>query len=248
MFRPFMRDSNKEDTVATTFEQYIYKRPNLAKEKEQFTHLLNALIEASTIYEANKAIQAINQFRNRLSTLFNLVFIRSSIDTNDEFYQNERDFFDHAEPEIKELDVTFYKELIQSPFRKELEQQWGSQLFHIAECSVRTFSPEIIPLLQTENKLTSSYAKLVASAEVEFQGKTYTLAQLGPFTEDKNRNIRKKAVQVRADFFAETKHNLMRSMTSSSTLDIKSQRSLDFVILPKLVIFVCNALITILKW
>ncbi|MBU5267058.1 M3 family oligoendopeptidase [Virgibacillus proomii] len=195
----------RRDIVPTTFEQYIYKRPDLAKEKEQFTYLLNSLTKASTIHEANKAIQAINQFRNKLSTLFNLVFIRSSIDTNNEFYQNERDFFDHAEPEIKELDVTFYKELIQSPFRKELEQQWGSQLFHIAECSVRTFSPEIIPLLQTENKLTTSYAKLIASAEVEFQGKTYTLAQLGPFTEDKNRNIRKKAIQARADFFAENK-------------------------------------------
>ena len=34
--------------------------------------------------------------------------------------------------------------------------------------------------MQKENKLTSDYSKLVASAQVEFDGETLTLAQLGP--------------------------------------------------------------------
>lgn len=185
-----------------TFENYKYERPNLDEEKSAFAGLLNTFTKASSIEEANKAINGINEFRNRLSTLFNLVYIRASIDTNDEFYQNERDFFDDIEPEIKSLNTDFYKKLVVSPYREYLEKQWGEQLFKIADFEIKAFDPKVIKLLQKENKLTSTYSKLVASAEVEFDGKTLTLAQLGPYAQDKDRSIRKKAVTASSAFFA----------------------------------------------
>lgn len=89
------------------------------------------------------------------------------------------------------------------PFRKELEHKWGTQLFNLADLEIKAFSPEIIPLLQKENKLSSQYARLVASAEVAFQGNTYTLAQLDPFTEQRNRSIRKEAMSAYTGFFKE---------------------------------------------
>lgn len=187
--------------MQTTFENYTYERPNLPQVKLTFKKLVTAFTQAQSLDQANQSLTAINDFRNRLSTMFNLVYIRASIDTNDEYYQNERDFFDEAEPEIRGLTFDFYKELVASPYRDELEKQWGAQLFHIAECELKAFSQEIIPLLQKENRLTSAYAKLVASAEVEFQGETYTLAQLGPFAQDKDRNVRKEASLASAEFF-----------------------------------------------
>ncbi|GGB37675.1 M3 family oligoendopeptidase [Virgibacillus dakarensis] len=186
-----------------TFENYTYERPNLEKEKASFNELLDNFITAASVDEATKAIKEINAFRDRLSTLFNLVYIRASIDTNDAFYQEERDFFDEMEPEIRGLSTDFYKELVQSPYREELENQWGSQLFQLADCEIKSFSQEIIPLLQKENKLTSEYSKLVASAQIELNGKTYTLAQLGPLTQSKDRAIRKQAAKASANFIAE---------------------------------------------
>ncbi|SHG43166.1 M3 family oligoendopeptidase [Ornithinibacillus halophilus] len=184
-----------------TFQDYEYKRPNLEEEKNAFQELLNRFKNATTIDEQNEAIEKINKARNKMSTLFNLVYIRASIDTNDEFYQKERDFWDEVTPEIQKLDTDFYKELVKTPFRKELEEKWGAQLFDLADYQIKAFSPEVISLLQKENKLTSEYSKLVASAEVDFQGKTYTLAQLGPFTQDKDRNVRKEAIQASSGFF-----------------------------------------------
>src|SRR5699024_3813552 len=186
-----------------TFEDYTYERPDLEREKALFSELLHDFTKAESVEEATDAIKEINAFRERLSTLGNLVFIRASIDTNDEFYQKERDFFDNIEPEIEELDINFYSELVKSPFRNELENQWGSQLFDIADCAMKAFSPKIIPLLQKENKLTSDYAKLVASAQIDLDGELYTLAQLDPFTQSKNRSIRKRAAEAKFNFFAE---------------------------------------------
>ncbi|WP_174614343.1 M3 family oligoendopeptidase [Virgibacillus ihumii] len=186
-----------------TFEDYPYKRPDMKETREEFNSLLTALSNAANIDEQNESIKAINNFRNTLSTLSNLVYIRASIDTNDSFYQNERDFFDEVDPEITEMNTIFYKELLQSPFRDKLEEHWGPQLFQIAEHEIKAFSPEVMELLQKENKLSSEYAKLVASAQVEFQGETYTLAQLSPFAQHKDRSIRKKAIETSADFFAD---------------------------------------------
>ncbi|CAM5222155.1 M3 family oligoendopeptidase OS=Ureibacillus acetophenoni OX=614649 GN=SAMN05877842_11193 PE=3 SV=1 [Ureibacillus acetophenoni] len=61
----------------------------------------------------------------------------------------------------------------------------------------------MIELLQKQNKLTSEYSKLVASAQIEFDGKTLTLAQLTPYGESTDREVRKKAMIARFDFFKE---------------------------------------------
>lgn len=90
-----------------------------------------------------------------------------------------------------------------SKFRKELEQEWGTQLFALAQNAVDAFSPAILPLLQQENKLTSAYQELVASAQIPFNGETLTLAQLGPFLESTDRSVRKQATEARFGFYAE---------------------------------------------
>jgi M3 family oligoendopeptidase len=184
-----------------TFEDYPYERPNMKAVKDEFQQLLQQFKNAKSPEEALKVMGSINTLRNHLSTMSVLVFIRASTDTNDAFYKKEQDFFDETEPEIQEISTEFYKELVNTPYRNELEQRWGEQLFQIADFEIKAFSTEIIPLLQKENKLSSQYARLVASAEVAFQGSTYTLAQLYPFTEHSDRNTRKEAIQAYTGFF-----------------------------------------------
>lgn len=184
-----------------TFDQYTYKRPNFEEGKRRFEQLLSNFKKATSMDEQSEAIKEISKFRESFSTQGNLAYIRASIDTNDEFYQQERDFFDEVSPQLEELITAYYKELVSSKFRKELEDKWGSQLFNMADYSIKAFSPEIINLLQQENKLSSEYSKLVASAQVEFDGKTLTLAQLGPYAESTERDVRKKAIETRVQFF-----------------------------------------------
>lgn len=184
-----------------TFNDYEYNRPNLEQNKSTFRDLLTKFKAASSVTEQNEAIENINAFRNDYSTQANLVYIRASIDTNDEFYQKERDYFDETNPEIEEMITEYYKALVESPFRDELEDKWGNQLFDLADYQIKAFSPKIISLMQKENKLASDYSKLVASAQVEFNGETLTLAQLGPYAESTDRDTRKKAKETSSGFF-----------------------------------------------
>lgn len=194
-------DTNTRGQIMLTFDEYQYTRPNLEELKERFTTLLTQFKESETFETQDEAMQQITECTKDFSTQANLAYIRASIDTNDEFYQKERDYFDEIEPEFQELETAYYKVLTTTPFRAQLEQKWGKQLFALAENAIKTFSPEILPLLQQENKLASEYAKLVASAEIEFDGKTLTLAQLGPYMESTDRIVRKEAMHASFGFY-----------------------------------------------
>ncbi|MFY0780114.1 M3 family oligoendopeptidase [Peribacillus simplex] len=192
------------------FTEYEYKRPEMDEIKTRFMNALEKFTDAGNADEQIKAMEEINEIRNHVGTMFNLVYIRHSIDTNDEFYKAENDYLDDFSPEMEELTSKFYYELVRSNYRQELEVKWGNQLFDLAEAQLKTFSPEIIPQLQKENKLSSEYSQLIASAKIHFDGKELTLAQLQPFMESADRELRKNASRAYYGFFEEKQVNLDR--------------------------------------
>ena len=186
-----------------TFEDYQYERPVIDVLKTKFGVLLTDFKNAESFEQQDAIITSINELGSDFSTQMNLAYIRASIDTNDLFYQGERDYLDEISPAYQELETAYYKELVSTPFRSQLEEKWGTQLFAIADNAIKSFSPEVIPLLQQENKLSSAYSKLVASAQIEFDGKTLTLAQLAPYAESTDRTIRKSAMETSYQFYAD---------------------------------------------
>lgn len=191
--------------LVATFKDYEYKRPEMEALKAEWNKLLERFRQSATADEQDRVIREMNCLADDFSTASNLVYIRSSIDTSDAYYEEQRDYFNEIGPEFDELNTAFYKELVASPYRAELEKRWGTQLFTIADQKIRSFKADAIPLLQQENKLASEYAKLIASAQIEFDGKTLTLAQLGPYAQSTDREVRKAANEARFGFFSSHK-------------------------------------------
>ncbi len=185
------------------FEEYEYKRPQLDELTEKFELALEKFRGATSANSQDEAMKEINELRNEVDTMMNICYIRHSIDTNNEFYKAEQDYLDELEPNVEGLVAKYYEALVSSPFKEELEKKWGRQLFALAEAQLKTFKPEIIPLLQRENKLSTEYTKLVASAKIQFEGKERTLTQLEPFIQSTDREMRKKASEARFGFFAQ---------------------------------------------
>ncbi|WP_121609446.1 M3 family oligoendopeptidase [Mesobacillus foraminis] len=185
------------------FEEYEYKRPQLDELTEKFELALEKFRGSSSANSQDEAMKEINELRNEVDTMMNICYIRHSIDTNNEFYKAEQDYLDELEPNVEGLVARYYEDLVSSPFKEELEKKWGRQLFALAEAQLKTFKPEIIPLLQRENKLSTEYTKLVASAKIQFEGEERTLTQLEPFIQSTDREMRKKASEARFGFFAQ---------------------------------------------
>ena len=185
------------------FTEYPYKRPDIKEIEQRFKELLKQFNEASTFEEQDQAMAAINKLRHNMDTQSALVSIRHSIDTTDSFYKAEQDFMDEAEPVFQEYITDYYRALVGSKFRSELEAKWGRQLFALAELSLKTFSPEVIEDLQLENKLSTEYVQLIASAKIPFDGEELTLSQLTPYELSTDRDVRQRAFDARYKFMAE---------------------------------------------
>ncbi|MCA1039688.1 M3 family oligoendopeptidase [Bacillus infantis] len=192
------------------FSEYTYVRPDMDEAGRKFEAALERFRGAASADEQNEAMKEFNQIRNDIGTMFNLCYIRHSIDTNDEFYKNEQGYMDDVQPQLEGFVTDYYKELVGSKFRSELEEKWGKQLFALADAQLKVFKPEILPLMQKENKLSSEYTKLMASAKIDFEGEERTLAQMEPFTESTDREMRKRAQEARFGFLADNEEELDR--------------------------------------
>ena len=185
------------------FNDYRYEHLDLEKIKGEFSELIDSFEKSENVEGQIEAFDKIIKLRNHIETMQTLVSIRHSIDTNDEFYDKENEYMDEISPILFGFTNDFYKALVNSKFKNELIKKYGKLLFDLAENTLKVFSNEIIPDAQEENRLSSKYSKLIASAKIDFDGKELNLSQMVPYTQSKDRNVRIEAAKKVAQFFAE---------------------------------------------
>ena len=183
------------------FKEMPYVRPDPDKIKKWTAEYTERLKNAQSYAEARAIFLAYEEEYKKEDTMIVLCYIRQSIDTRDEFYNAEKNFWDENLPEIEEYEQEWIKALVESPFRKDFEAEYGDLLFVKAEMEKKTFSPEIIEDLQRENELTSEYDDLIASAQIPFEGGVYTLSQMEPFQDDLDDERRLAAWKAKGQWF-----------------------------------------------
>lgn len=183
------------------FSEMPYWRPDLIQMAETTKRILNALESARSAEEQIATYTEFETMAKSASTMATLASIRHTINTKDAFYDDENKFMDENSPRLEEMEQQISHALLHSRFREELEQHYGKLMFTNLEIAVRSFSPEIMELMQEENKLCSDYQNLYASAMVEFDGKTIPLPKLGPYKESPDRAVRREAFRVEGEFF-----------------------------------------------
>ena len=102
------------------FEDFKYERPNIEKDREDIRSFIKELEEAKDFNGAKEVIGKINKIRNNTSTMMALSEVRHTINTEDEFYNEESDFWDENSPLIEEVNNEFYKALLSSPFKDQI--------------------------------------------------------------------------------------------------------------------------------
>ena len=190
------------------FSQMPYVRPEFEQTNEKLKALLKQLKDATNADECFAAYKAYDDYSRHIGSMFSLAQIRNSLDTQDEFYAKEIDYIDEVTPKLEAVIKEFTAVLLESPFRKEMEAKWGSLMFINAEIELKTFKPEIIPDLQEENRLSTEYDKLIASAQIDFDGKKLTLAQIRPYYEMPDRSVREAATKAAAGWYTDNSKQL----------------------------------------
>lgn len=185
------------------FKDYKYERPNYEEIKKSFLELVDKIKNASTYDEQKLHINQLNNIRKHIETMSTLASIRNSINTADEFYDEEQNYWDEQGPLYTELNSDFYKAIVNSKFKDEIKKDYSEQFYKICEYSLKSFSPEIISDLQEENKLMSKYTKLLASAKINFKGEELNLSGLYKYMLSSDRNEREQSSKAYYNYFGE---------------------------------------------
>lgn len=190
------------------FSEMPYERPDLEKAKGLMEDLNRRFKEAGSYAEAREIFLEREKILKGYQTMGSIAHIRHTIDTRDAFYDGEVKFFNSAGPELEQYSQEWTVEFLSSPFRKDFEKEYGDLMFKNEEISLKTFSPEIIPQLKEESDVAQEYEKLLASAQIPFEGGKYTISQITPFKDDPDDARRLSAWKAEGQWYKDNQAKL----------------------------------------
>ena len=185
----------------TTFENLQYERPDFAGVPEFYNRLIERVKTAQSYAEVKACIQDEERFSSRLSTMATVVEIRHTVDTSDAFYEKEYEYIHQSYPEAMPYMQNFNLALLSSPFKADIDNEYGAQFLKRVQLDVDSFCEKNVPLMQEENELSSRYQSLTASCKILFDGEERNLYGLQKYFSHTDRAVRKAAAEKYAEFF-----------------------------------------------
>lgn len=187
----------------STFDKLEYERPDFEGLKALYKTLTKRINEAKSYAEIKACLLEEDEFSSRVNTMGTIAAIRHTIDTSDEFYEKEEEYYNMQYPETLPYIQAFNKSLLSTPFRKQIDEEYGTQFLKSIQLGFDSFCEKNIPLMQQQSELTNRYQKIMASCKIPFAGEECNLYGILKYFSNPDREIRKQAAQKYADFFAQ---------------------------------------------
>lgn len=210
------------------FSELQYVRPDLEAAKKSCDALIERFNAAVDFKAADAAFLEWDELQQEVYTYSAIGMVRHDLNGKDEFYKTEKDFWDENMPVFIEISQKFDKVLQNSRFRADFEQKYGKLMFVNLELEQKTFKPEIMLLLQEENRLISEYNRYLTEREIKFEGNTYNSSQFGIFKQDADDARRHAAWQADGKSFAEYNARLDENFDKLTKLRDEIARKLGF--------------------
>lgn len=190
------------------FSQMKYERPDLDGNLQSYREMTARFAQCGTAEEQMELIGRHEKLYGHYLSMSTIAYIHNSIDTTDPVYEKEMAFYDENGPIFEDCVHNFCRAVSSSRFKKELEKKTGELFFRNIDLSLKTMSPAVIDLRKKENALVTEYEKLLASAHIEFDGKTLNLSEIQKYSISPDRNVRRSAWEKVAGFFTENSKRL----------------------------------------
>lgn len=175
------------------FSDYKYERIKLDPLAPEIDAIPRKILEAETEEEFLKLLKEADSFKRRLASMYNICYIRHTVDTSDEFYNKENDYYDQNLPAADEFSVRLNRAIMDSRWFDCAQKELGKVYFLNARLAQKCVAPEIMEDMAEENRLQSEYQRLIASAQIDFEGQTLNLSRLTPFKQSPDRELRRRA-------------------------------------------------------
>lgn len=186
------------------FNKFSYKKIEYDYEKNIIIDLINKLKMTDNVNEYIELVRKINSIQNLIEEMYDYADIRNMRDINNNYWCDEINYWNDYKPKFDALFIPFYEELINSKFKKELEQIVPDNFFRVALSQLNSLSNNNLELLKQESELKTKYRNLNKS-KINFNGKEQTLNAVSGLFSDQDSKIRKKAHDAINNFYYEHK-------------------------------------------
>lgn len=175
------------------FKDIKYVRPDIEAISKSIIDLRLRLMTAQDVNQASDILMEYEKLIVNFNTQYELCNILHDLDTSDEFYSDELEFFDNASAELSELSSAMLTVMVNCPCAEALKLKYGEMIFRKAVNLKQTVSPEVIDDYATESSLQNDYSQIQSEAQIELDGKTLNLSMLSVYLESTRRQTRKDA-------------------------------------------------------
>lgn len=192
------------------FKDIQYTRPDCEAFRKLAEDNAEKIKNAVSYSEAKKIFLEFDKAESEFFDMGNVAYIRHTIDTSDEFYDKENEFLNEKTPELMPSLLAFSNAVYDSRFKPDFVAEFGEQMFAEIELRRKSFSEKNIPLLQKEARLCNEYEKIIASADILFDGKHLNLYGIMSYFENPDRNVRHDAYKAYSKFYESNEENFER--------------------------------------
>lgn len=190
------------------FNEMKYERVDSEKFINRVDELISEFKAAKSAEEQYDVHKKYTNDYKEMLTMYTLAYVRNSIDTSDEFYDEEIKYYMEKLPIMEEKMQQYQKLILDSEYKEYFEERLGKVAFKNAELGQLAFNEKMIADKQEEGNLTHEYDKLIASAKIPWGDEELNLSGLRKYMEDTDREVRKEAYKKFGEFFLEHEDEL----------------------------------------
>ena len=183
------------------FAELQYVRPNMEKIFARVSGDIAVLKEAKSYEEFRNAYMDYVEADTELETSKTVAHIRNTINLLDEFYEAEMVYFNSQMPKYEILKKEMGEVIVASPFKAEMEKEFGAILIQNMEAQKQLSDESIVDDQVKEAELVSRFMKTQAAATVEFKGEQIGNYGLLKIMQSTDRAERKEAFEAWAKLY-----------------------------------------------
>lgn len=183
------------------FAELQYVRPDMEKIFARVSGDIAVLKEAKNYEEFRNAYMDYVEADTELETSKTIAHIRNTINLLDEFYEAEMVYFNSQMPKYEILKKEMGEVIVASPFKAEMEKEFGAILIQNMEAQKQLSDESIVDDQVKEAELVSRFMKTQAAATVEFKGEQIGNYGLLKIMQSTDRAERKEAFEAWAKLY-----------------------------------------------
>lgn len=180
-----------------------YKRYDIEEAKKAYKAATLKIRNANSANEVLAARKQLLEETDKLSSEYNLAYVRWSCNTKDEFYKAEKEYYEQKTPELSGVKIDYIKAMLETPFKAEVQAALDKPIYMDYEVSLKALDEAIVPELQEESAIVNEYSQFMSEFTVDFRGEKLPLTVLRRYMEDPDRETRKQAFDTLGKAFEE---------------------------------------------